>query len=433
MSRICVIGMGRVGLTLAVTLASAGFEVTGLERNKAIVASLNRGKPHFYEKGLETSLRKHLANNLTILQKMEISSSDAYIISVGTPIDRESKKIILQPLIRAAEEVSHQLKEGDTVILRSTVPLGTTRNIVLPLLKKYAKHFYLAFCPERTIEGRALIELKELPQIVGGLDEESVDKAVGIFSKVTATTVRVESLEAAEMIKLIDNTYRDANFAFANEVGLLAEGLGLDAAELIRAANLGYRRNNIPVPGFVGGACLAKDPHIFYDCSTTLGHTIKLAKLAREINENLSQHVAQKLKAELSSLGKDIKKAKIFVAGVAFKGQPETDDLRDSPALELVDCLTNGYGCKKVYGQDFVVPAEEMLKVGIKPCSLPDGFKNADCVIFMNNHHTYYDLDINNLLSLMNTPAVFFDGWHIFDPNDIRAFDGVIHSGLGYG
>lgn len=429
MTRICVIGMGRVGLTLALSLASAGFKVTGVERDGGIVASLNRGQPHFYEKGLEALLKKCLNHNLIIGQKVMDKSSDAYIISVGTPIDKKSKKVILQPLIRAAEEIAGHIKEGDTVILRSTVPVGTTRNTVLPLLKKHAERFYLAFCPERTIEGRALLELKELPQIVGGLDEDSVDKAVGIFSKITATTVRVESLEAAEMIKLIDNTYRDVNFALANEIALVAERIGLNAAEVIKAANLGYHRNNVPLPGFVGGACLAKDPHIFHDCSGEFGYAIRLAKLAREVNESLPWHVAEKLKAELSGLGKDIAEAKVLIAGIAFKGQPENDDLRDSPALDLVECLANGCGCKKIYGHDFVISPEEMTKAGIKPCSLPDGFKDADCVIFANNHHKYYDLDINSLIALMHKPAVFYDGWHIFDPNEIRAIEGVIYSG----
>jgi nucleotide sugar dehydrogenase len=129
----------------------------------------------------------------------------------------------------------------------------------------------LAFCPERTLEGEGLVELRQLPQIIGGLDQESVDRAASFFSWVTDTTVRMPSLEAAEMIKLIDNSFRDVNFAFANEIALIAEGLGLDGAELIRLANLGYARNNIAPPGFVGGVCLSKDPYILAGSAADIG------------------------------------------------------------------------------------------------------------------------------------------------------------------
>ena len=430
MKHICIVGMGRVGLTLALILASAGFKVYGIDRDKNAVASLNKGKPHFYEKGLDALLKKHLNNNLVVAQRMEGERQDAYIICVGTPVDRETKKVILEPLIQATSEVAEQLTKDSIVILRSTVPVGATRNIILPILRERQENFYLAYCPERTLEGRALMELGELPQIVGGLNEESVEKAVSIFSKVTATTVRVDSLEAAEMTKLIDNSYRDVNFALANEVALIADRLGVDAVELIKAANLGYPRNKVPVPGFVGGACLSKDPYILHESAASLGYETMLVKLARVVNESLPSHVAQKLAGQLSHLGKDIKSAKILVLGIAFKGQPDTDDVRDSPALSLIDYFKNEHGVNRIYGHDFIVPPHELQKAGVEPCSLEDGFKDADCVIFMNNHRSYYDLDIETLTALLNKPAVFIDVWHIFNPKDMREFDGVIYGGL---
>lgn len=428
--RLCIIGMGRVGLTLSLVLADVGFEVLGVERDQSIVASLNRGQTHFYEKGLGILLKKHLQKNLVITTKVADHRWDAYIICVATPIERESKQPVLDHVLRAAREVAGHLKEGDLVVLRSTVPVGTTRSVVLPLLQERQEHIYLAFCPERTVEGKALTELRGLPQIVGGLDEESVEKAVAIFSRVTPTTVRVSSLEAAEMIKLLDNTYRDINFAYANEVALIAEGLGLDAIELIRAANLGYTRNNIPMPGPVGGACLSKDPYVL-NASAAGRHQSRLSRVAREVNEYLPRHIAQKLQTRLASVGKDLSGAKVLIAGIAFKGHPETDDLRDSPALGLIDYLKKEYDCQRLYGHDFVVPAEEIRKIGVEPCSLDEGLKGADGVLFLNNHSRYYDVDVGQVVSQLNKPAVFIDCWHIFEPQAIKQFEGILYGGLG--
>ena len=139
--------------------------------------------------------------------------------------------------------------------------------------------------------------------------------------------------------------------------------------------------------------------------------------------------MAERLKTRLSSLNKDIGDAKILVLGIAFKGQPATDDTRDSPTISLVDHLKEDCGCRRIYGHDFVVPADEIAKAGIEYCSLEDGFKAADAVIFMNNHPGYYDLNMEALTNLMNKPAVFIDDWHIFEPEDVKGLDGIIYGG----
>ena len=352
MRQIGIIGMGRVGLTLSMTLAEVGFNVLGIERDANILTQLNKGKPHFYEKGLEVSLRKTLRNGTFRITPDIDKKQDIYIICVGTPIDKKNQEVILDPLVRATEEVSVKIKEHDTVIVRSTVPVGTTRNIVLPILSRHTHKFSLSYCPERTIEGNALVELRRNPQIISGLDEESVERATVIFSKFAPAIVYADSIEDAELIKLIDNTYRDINFAFANEIALMGRQLGLDGYKLIRTANFGYPRNNIPIPGFVGGVCLSKDPYILRNSVAKLGYDIKLVERAREINENLPIYVAQELNEGLASMGKAIREAKIFIIGLAFKGEPRTDDLRDSPALGLIDYLRREYNCEKIYGYE---------------------------------------------------------------------------------
>ncbi|MEX0799604.1 MAG: nucleotide sugar dehydrogenase [Dehalococcoidia bacterium] len=432
--RVCVVGLGRVGLTLATTLANIGFQVAGIDKNRDTVARLREGLPPFFERGLESALQRCLDRTLTIQDRITTDGYDACIICVGTPLDPASGRAHLEPLIAASEEVGQALHPGSLVIVRSTVPVGATRGVVQPALRRHQDEFSLATCPERTVEGQALTELRQLPQVIGGLDQESVDRAVQLFSHVTATTVRVASVEAAEMTKLIDNSYRDLNFAFANEVALMAETLGLDGSEVIRSANLGYPRNNIPGPGFVGGTCLSKDPHILIESAAAAGSQFKLASVARDVNASLPGYMVEKLQRSLKSAGKRLQDSKVLVAGVAFKGRPDNDDVRDSPALALIQCLSggNGHG-PAVFGHDFVVPEAVMRGYDIQPCSLEEGFRDADAVIFANNHPAYHQLNIARLASLMNHPAVIADAWHIFDREDIAALDGIIYGGLGVG
>ena len=174
------------------------------------------------------------------IPKDEIS---AFIVCVGTPIDKKTKMPVLDYIVRSVNDVANSISDGALVVLRSTVPVGTTRKIVKGILDKSGKRYSLAFCPERTAEGAALTELKQLPQVIGGIDEESVDRALDIFRKVTPTTIQVSSLEASEMVKLLDNTYRDVNFSYANEVALICDSFNIDAIRLISAANEGYRRS----------------------------------------------------------------------------------------------------------------------------------------------------------------------------------------------
>ncbi len=423
--------MGFVGLTLGAVLADKKFVVTGVEVNKQVAEQLKRGEPHFHEKGLDVLMKKHLGKHLFISTEVPKEPHDVYIVSVGTPINKHTKKPVLDYVVNAANSIKGVLSDGCLVVLRSTVPVGVTRHVVKPILDESGKKYHLAFCPERTVEGKALVELRELPQIIGGFSMDCVDKAMDLFRVVTPATVEVSSLEVAEMIKIINNTYRDLTFGFANEMALVCEKVGLNALEVIRAANFGYARSNIPIPGFVGGACLDKDPHILMDFSSKHGHMPILTKSGRQVNEALPAHMVQRAAAKLKELGKDIANAKVFVSGFAFKGQPETDDIRDSPTLRLLDAL-RAAGVKTVYGHDFVVAREVLQGLHVVPCTLEEGFEGADCVFIANNHRSYYDLNIESYLSHLRTPAVFMDCWQIFD-KDVCTMPGVTHGGIGFG
>ncbi len=423
---ICILGMGYVGLTISVIMAENGFKVTGIDSNEKLVEELNSGNPHFHEVGLKAHLRKQLNGNLFISKEMPKNRQDAFILCVGSQLD-QNRQPTVDYVRNSAHQVKGSLDDNSLVIVRSTVPIGVTRNLVKPILDQSDKKYYLAFCPERTIEGRALAELKELPQVIGGIDEESVEFASRLFSRITNTIVRVSSLEAAEMIKLTCNTYRDLNFAYANELALICEKLNLNPIEVIRSANIGYERSQIAIPGFVGGSCLEKDPRILNDVVEALGFSTKLIKYGRDINEMIPNYLASKINSQLQSIGKD-KNSKIFVSGIAFKGHPETDDVRASPTLYLVERLKK-LGYSNLHGHDFVVNENKIGSLGIKQVSLLDGFSNADCAIIANNHKNYYNLDILEHINKMNKPALLVDVWSIYDPKDFG--NDVLYCGIG--
>jgi len=433
MKRICVIGMGYVGLTLAVTLADVGFKVNGVEINEKTARRLQAGKPHFHEPELEFLLNQHLGGNLSVTQAVEKDGeTDTYIIAVATPVDKE-KKPVMDYVRRATEDVAGRLKAGDLVILRSTVPVGTTNGIVRQIILEKTglvagKDVHLVFAPERTIEGKALEELRYLPQIIGGTGEEAVGLAANIFNRVTNTIVRVSSIEAAEIVKQLDNIYRDVNIALGNEIGLACEKLGLNAHEIIRAANMNYKRNNLMVPGAgVGGACLTKDPYIFLS-QLPHAHPNSIILNSRKINESMPLHVLSLAKEALSANGVDIKGARVAVLGIAFKGRPETSDVRFSPTEDLVMQL-KGLGAD-VVGMDHVAKPEEFAGIARPVGTYNEAFDGADCIIIMNNHPRWKEIDLRKYAGAMKKKVAVVDGWNMLNPAAVKSL-GFVYRGVG--
>jgi len=425
---ISVIGLGYVGLTLAVSLAEVGFKVTGVDSNEEIVEKLSQGIPHIHEIGLESLLKFHVGKNLKIQSTSSKSNSDVYILCVQTPID-DNNEPILDYLNSATEYAANNLSKNNLVIIRSTVPIGTTRNNIIPILEKSSglnsdNDFYIASAPERTLAGKALKEIRELPQIISGFNSTSSQLANSLFNKLTHTIVNVDSLEEAELIKLMDNTFRDMIFAYSNQIALLADNYGIDTSKLIQAANEGYPRNNIPKPSpGVGGICLKKDPHILISSSKDTGYIPKLTELARIINESIPDHIIKKIERFSKSQNKDISKLKIFVVGFAFKGNPETSDTRQSSTLDVTSKLSKF--SDNLFGYDPVVAKTQLESFNIKPTSIEDGFTKADCILIMNNHESYSKWDVYSLLSKTNQPCMFFDGWSLFGREMIEKIEHI--------
>lgn len=409
-NRVSILGMGYVGLTLAVVMAERGFEVDGIEINPEILASIRRGKAHFFEANLDFMLRRNLAKGrLRFSETIPAGREfDIYVITVGTPLDAAGAPR-MDMVSNVSRQIAEHMRDGALVVLRSTVQLGTSLKVARPLLEATGKRFDLAFCPERTIEGRALSELPVLPQIVGGLDKASRDRAGAVFQRLTPTLLKVSDIRTAELIKLLDNSFRDMFFAFGNEVALLCEAIGVDAAEVIKAANLGYERTNIAWPGFVGGPCLEKDPHILMRSLEEFEHVPRLVEAARSLNERLVRHVFERA---IDAVGRR-DGLSVTVMGMAFKGQPDTDDMRGSPSLHMLELLRKELPDARIRAQDFVVADAALAKLGVEPVGVEGAFDGANVVLIMNNNRGYHTLDFESLAARMATPGVIYDAWNV--------------------
>ena len=432
--QVCIIGLGYVGLTLAVAMAEAGFKIAGVEKVSSVRDTIRAGHAHFRETGLDPRLLAQVtAGSISVAANItEVAGATTYIVTVGTPLVQSSKVTNLEPMRSVAEALAAILKSGDLVILRSTVRVGVTRDVVKPILDRARVPYDLAFCPERTLEGRALEELLTLPQIVGGLNEQSTIRAAQMFSFLTPTTVKVQSLETAEVIKLVNNTQRDLMFAFANEVAHISDAVGISAAEVIRAGNMGYARASMPLPGPVGGPCLEKDPYILSEGVTARGGVTLLALAGRRLNEMLPSATADRVAGYWSGHGGVQKGMKVSICGLAFKGRPETSDLRGTVAIPLIEALRTALPDVHLVGFDPAVYADEAAMLGIYIVdTVEEAFTEAHICIFQTNHRSFESLRLGDLSEVMAPGGLIYDYWNQFVPDQHVLAQGVQYASLG--
>lgn len=428
---VVVVGLGYVGLTLGVALAQRGVRVYGIERRQEVVDLTNRGVPHFSEIGLEVALAEVVRAGRFIAGTTTdgVPPCAHYIITVGTPLRAGTHQPRLDMIEEASRQVAGHLRDGASVILRSTVLIGTTRKTVLPILEATGRQFHLAMCPERTLEGDALRELATLPQIVGGLTEAASDAAAALFSRLTHTIVRVDDPETAEMIKLVDNTSRDVRFAFANEVARACDALGINANNVIRYGKLGYSRTNVANPGLVGGPCLEKDPHILIASTAPAGIDLEITAASRLVNE---RQPAETVAAALALLRE--RRAgpfRVAVAGLAFKGQPETDDLRGSMGLKVLGELQESPDVGELRVHDPVVDAAELQALGERLVVINDlyeGCRDLDLLVIANNHPDYSRIALERLLPQLRPDGIIFDYWNSLGEQPAALLRGRYHT-----
>src|SRR2546425_1217373 len=327
MSRVVVLGLGYIGLPTAATLALHGWEVHGVDVRAELVESLKQGNVPVRERDLSAIVRDALGGgDLQVSTKPE--NGDYFVLCVPTPLkDRQAD---LSYLRKASATVAGVLRRGNTVIVESTVPPGTTTQIVRPILEKSGleagKDFHLAYCPERVMPGNILREIVENDRIIGGIDEASAQKVQALYSSFVRGEIHLTDLNTAEFVKLAENAFRDVNVAFANELSDLAEAHGVDVWKAIDLANRHPRVNILrPGPG-VGGHCIPVDPLFLL----TPRVTARMIPSARDTNDERADMVIRKA----SALLRGVKRPKVAVLGVAFKGN--ADDVRESPAIEVI-------------------------------------------------------------------------------------------------
>lgn len=432
--KVVVIGLGYVGLPLALFLASKGAFVIGVDRQEKVTEGLLRGSLPIYEPGLDDLLRLLGSKNLHLSRLAEaIVSGDIIVVSVGTPTAPTGKPI-LNDLKKVTESMGRALEPGKAVIIRSTVPPGTTEHIIRPNLEKPRRlrsgnDFALAYCPERLVEGRALAELENVPHIVGAADELGFQVAEGFFNFVGGDVIRARTIATAEMAKLLDNVYRDVNIALANELALICETADVDVLDVIRVANSGPR-TRILMPGCgVGGSCLTKDPLMLSYLARTKGLRPSLIAAARSRNRHMPIHMIDLVKSAFGEMHKRIAGSKFVVMGLAFKG--ETDDIRQSTAIPIVRGLSRMNAHLVAY--DPYVSEENAIEAFGKLAVIRDPFeaaKDSDCIIITSDHKQLREIQPNELIKVVKRPSALIDGRNVFDKAEVVKA-GFIFRGVG--
>lgn len=429
--KICVLGLGYIGLPTASTFATNGIQVVGVDVNSYVVETLSNGDIHIHEPGLRTVVEAALkSGNLTVSHQPE--EADAFLIAVPTPFyedrygeydDRQYKLADMSAVTSASEAIVPFLRKGNLVILESTSPPRTTVDLVAPILErsglKAGSDFFLCYSPERVLPGQILRELIENARVVGGVTPESAQAGHDLY----ATFVKGEIIETdsttAEMVKLMENTTRDINIAIANEFSRLAEKFGVDVWEAIRLANLHPRINILsPGPG-VGGHCISVDPWFFVETAPEL---TPLIYHARKVNDGQPHFVVEKVRQALGELnGK-----KIAALGLAYK--PDVDDLRESPATEVVHLLQDA-GAKVKVWEPFK-PNANLKGIDMSP-SLEETIKDVDAIMFLVKHTEFKKINPSEIKSKTKA-SIVIDCINVCNTNDWQKQGFTLHH-LGSG
>ena len=377
MEKICVVGLGYIGLPTASLLATKGFKVHGVDVSPRVVETINEGRIHIVEPDLDI-LVKSAVQSGNLRAGLEPVEADVFIIAVPTPF-KEGKKPDLSYVEEASRSIAPFVRPGNLVILESTSPVGTTDNVVARILREQGlsvdDDVHVAHCPERVLPGRILIELVENDRVVGGINEASTQVAAEFYERFVSGEVLRTTAKTAELVKLTENTFRDVNIAFANEMSMIAEEQGINVWELISLCNRHPRVNILqPGPG-VGGHCIAVDPWFIVDASPKLARVIRAA---REVNDAKPQWVIDKIR----SCAEKFKRPTIGFLGLAFKA--DVDDLRESPAVHIVrEVAKLGIGDVAVCEPNISTHPEYALY------SLDDLLERADIIVLLVDHKPF--------------------------------------------
>jgi UDP-N-acetyl-D-glucosamine dehydrogenase len=393
-----IVGLGYVGLPLAVSFAEAGHNVLGLDLDASKVAAVERGES--YIEDVASSRLAELAGRLTATTRYaDLSKTDVVIVAVPTPLT-ENREPDLGALIGAGVALAGVLQHGQLIVLESTTYPGTTRERFVPLLEesglKAGRDFHVAFSPERVDPGRVDFTLRTTPKVVGGLTPECLDRAIAMYGEVCDELVPVSTLEAAELTKLLENIFRTVNIALVNELAMLCDRMGIDIWEVVDAASTkpyGFMRFE-PGPG-MGGHCLPVDPFYLAWRAREFDTPTEFIELAGEVNQRMPYFCVDKIIDALNDSAKAVRGSRIAILGVSYKAG--VGDMRESPALKILTLLRDR-GADLVY-HDPHVP--EVSEFGMASVPLEDALENADCAVILTAHPS---LDIGRVLA--SAPSV---------------------------
>lgn len=410
LNTISVIGLGYIGLPTAAVLASRRVKVIGVDINQHAVDTINQGKIHIVEPELDMVVQSTVTQGyLRATTKPE--PADAFLIAVPTPFKGDHEPD-LSYVKAATEAISAVLKKGDTVILESTSPVGTTEQVVqwlselrpdlaLPLPGSTDSDVYVAYCPERVLPGQVVRELVENDRIIGGINAQSTEKARAVYRLFVEGELLASNARTAEMSKLTENAFRDVNIAFANELSLICDRLDINVWELIKLANH-HPRVNILQPGAgVGGHCIAVDPWFIVDKTP---EQARIVRMAREVNDGKPNWVVDQIRAaveQVTASGKKPEEITVALLGLAFK--PDIDDLRESPALHIAEAVLGTLRCKFTIVEPYIEEMPRNLRE-YQLAPLDDALATADVVAVLVSHTPFREAKLQR-----NDKQIFVD------------------------
>ena len=388
--KICILGLGYIGLPTASAFATHGVKVVGVDVNEHVIETLQAGKIHIHEPGLGEAVRQAIeSGNLSVATTPQ--AADAFLIAVPTPF-YDDKRADMRAVTSAAEAIVPHLRPGNLVVLESTSPPRTTVDLLVPILEKSGLKagvdFHVAYSPERVLPGQILRELIENARVIGGITPQSAQAGSDLYATFVKGEIIQTDATTAEMVKLMENTYRDVNIAIANEFARLADRFGVDVWEAISLANRHPRVKILnPGPG-VGGHCISVDPWFFVEAAPDLA---KLIRQARQVNDSQPHFVVDLVREILG----DLRGKKIAALGLAYK--PEVDDLRESPAAEIVHLLQDEGAAVKAF--EPFKPAAGLAAIEAVP-TLQDALAEADLVLLLVSHTQFRTLTPDKLAVL---------------------------------
>lgn len=418
---VCVIGLGYVGLPLAVRCSEKGYSTFGFDRDKNKVNLINKKKSPIREKYIEDNLPKYPI--WASMDEKIINKADIILICVPTPVD-EKFYPDLQPVISATETVARNLKKGALIVLESTVNPGVSEEIVAPIFKKagykIGQDVFIAHCPERINPGDPKWNVTNIPRVVGSFDAKGLKMAKEFYESIVDNEIRpMKSIREAEAVKIVENSFRDINIAFVNELARSFTRMDIDIKDVIEGAST---KPFCFMPHFpscgVGGHCIPVDPYYLIEKAKEYEFDHKFLRTARQINNSMPAYTVELLQDALNEIKKPMKGTAVGILGVAYKAN--VDDVRESPAVKIIE-YTKKYGCQTLIFDPYI-PQKSNVK------NLEELLKKSEAIILVTDHNEFKNIDPKTFKKF--GIKVIIDGKNCLDKNAIKKL-GIIYRGIG--